>query len=164
MVTSTYTGKETRHISKLLKNTIVKTVYRTGNTIKRFLQPKLQQEYGNKYSKPGVYKFKCSECHLQYIRQTGRSFLTRYKEHIRAIKYKKDFSGYAQHILNTGHSYGKIKDIMEIIKVENKGKYLYTLEKYHIFCLYKRRQHLNYNNIDAYNTIYNAIYKQEDYN
>jgi hypothetical protein len=107
LVTFTYTGKETRHITKLFKNTIVKTAYRTRNTIKRFLQPKLQQEHGNKYSRPGVYKLKCSKCHLQYIGQTGRSFLTRYKERIRAIKYNKDSSGFAQHILNTGHSYGK---------------------------------------------------------
>jgi hypothetical protein len=59
--------------------------------------------------------------HVQYVGQTGRSCLTRYKEHIRAIKYEKDSSGYAQHISNTGHSHGKMEDIMEIIKAENKG-------------------------------------------
>jgi hypothetical protein len=63
----------------------------------------------------------------------------------------------------TGHSYRKTED-MKIIKVENKGKHLDTLEKYHIFCSYKQRQHLNDNNIDAYNPIFNAIYKQHNYN
>jgi hypothetical protein len=53
---------------------------------------------------------------------------------------------------------------MEIIKAENKGKHLDTLEKYHIFCSYKQRQHLKDNSIDAYNPIFNAIYKQDDYN
>jgi hypothetical protein len=66
--------------------------------------------------------------------------------------------------LNTGHSYGKIEDIMEIIKVENKGKHSDTLEKYYILCSYKQRQHLNDNNIVAYNPIFNTIEKQYDYN
>jgi hypothetical protein len=104
------------HITKLFRNTTVKTAYRTRNTIKRFLQAKLQIEHGIKYSMPGVYKLKCSDCHLQYIGQTGSSFLTRYKEHIRAIKYNKESSGYAQRILNTRHSYGKIEYNMDIIK------------------------------------------------
>jgi hypothetical protein len=161
-VAFTYIGKETRHITKLFKNTTVKTACRTRNTIKILLQSKLQQERENKYNRPGVYKLKCSECHLQYVGQTGRYFLTRYKKHIRAIKYNKDSSEYAQHILNTGHSYGKIEDIMEIIKVENKGKHLDTLEKYHIFCSYKQNIHLNNNNIDVYNPIFKAIHKQDD--
>jgi hypothetical protein len=107
-VTFTYIGKETRHITKLFKNTTVKTAYKTRNTVKRLLQPKLQQERENKYNRPGAYKLKCNEFHLQYVGQKGLSFLTRYKEHIRAIKYNKDSTAYAQHILNTGHSYGKI--------------------------------------------------------
>jgi hypothetical protein len=113
---------------------------------------------------PGVYKLKFSDCHLQYIGQTGCSFLTRYKEHIRAIKYNKESSGYAQHILNTGHSYGKTEDIMDIIKIENKGKHLDTLEKYHIFYAYKQHKHLNDNNIDTHNPIFNSIYKHDDIN
>jgi exonuclease III len=52
-LTFTYTGKETRHITKLFKSTTVKTAYRTRNTIKILLQPKLQ-EHINKYSRPGV--------------------------------------------------------------------------------------------------------------
>jgi hypothetical protein len=53
---------------------------------------------------------------------------------------------------------------MEIIKVETKGKHLDTLEKYHIFCSYKQRKHLNNNNMDAYNPTFHVIYKQDDYN
>jgi arginyl-tRNA--protein-N-Asp/Glu arginylyltransferase len=163
-VTFTYIGKETRHITKLFKNTKVKTAFRTNNIIKRILKPKPQIEHGNKYNSPGVYKLKCNDCHLQYIGQTGRSFLTIYKEHIRAIRYNKESSGYAQHILNTGHSYGNIEDIMDIIKIERKGKHLDTLEKFHIFCSYKLNKHLNDNNTDTQNPIFNTIYKQNDTN
>jgi hypothetical protein len=108
-VTFTYVGRETRHITKLFKNTTAKTAYRSRNIMKRCLQPKLLIEHGNKYSMLGVYELKCSECHLQYIGQRGSSFLTIYKEHIRAIKYNKESYGYAQHILNTGPSNGKIE-------------------------------------------------------
>jgi hypothetical protein len=87
----TNVGKETRHITKLFKNTTVKTAFRTNNTIKRILKPKPLIELGNKYNSSGVYKLKCNDCHLQYIGQTGWSFLTRYKEHIRA-RYDLKFS------------------------------------------------------------------------
>jgi hypothetical protein len=53
---------------------------------------------------------------------------------------------------------------MDIIKKERKGKHLDTLEKFHIFCSYKRNKPLNDNNIDTYNPIFNTIYKQNDTN
>jgi hypothetical protein len=55
-----------------------------------------------------------------------------------------------------------MEDMMEITKVENKGKHLNTLGKYHIFRLYKQNKHLNDNNIDAHNLIFNTIHKQDD--
>jgi hypothetical protein len=48
---------------------------------------------------------------------------------------------------------------MHIIKIERKGKHLDTLEKFHIFCSFKRNKHLNDNNIDTHNPIFNTIYK-----
>jgi predicted GIY-YIG superfamily endonuclease len=39
-----------------------------------------------------VYILKCLDRLLQYIGPTGRSFQTKYKEHIRAIKHNKDTS------------------------------------------------------------------------
>jgi hypothetical protein len=50
----------------------------------------------------------------------------RYKEHILAISKNGVSSGYAQHIVNIGHTYGLIEDTMEIIKVARKGKYLHN--------------------------------------
>jgi hypothetical protein len=112
---------------------LLKVAFRTNNTIKRILKTKPPIENGNKYNSPGIYKLKCKDCPLQYIGQTGRSFNTRYKEHVRAIKYNKETSGYARHILNSGHSYGSIDDTLDIIKIERKGKHLDTLERFHIF-------------------------------
>jgi hypothetical protein len=42
-------------------------------------------------------------------------------------------SGYSNHILNTGHTYGNVTNAMKILKIEKKGKHLNTLEKYHIY-------------------------------
>jgi hypothetical protein len=66
-------------------------------------------------------------CPMKYIGQTRQPFNTRCKEHIRDIKNNN--SGYSNHILNIGHSYGNITVTMEIIKIERKGKHLNTLRK-----------------------------------
>jgi hypothetical protein len=63
---------------------------------------------------------------LKYIRQTGRTLNTRYKEHIHAIRNNSN-TGYSTHILNTGHAYGTITDSMDIIKTGTKSKYLNSL-------------------------------------
>jgi hypothetical protein len=51
----------------------------------------------------------CGDCELKYIGQSGPTFRTRYKEHIREIKTYGQKSKYAQHILDTTHEYGKIE-------------------------------------------------------
>jgi hypothetical protein len=40
----------------------------------------------DKYNLSGVYQLQCTECPRKYIGQRGRTFKTRYKEHIRDIK------------------------------------------------------------------------------
>jgi hypothetical protein len=94
----TYIGKETRHITKLFKNTNVKPSFRTTNTLKKHLLPK--QRTKEKFDNSGVYKLKCGECPLQYIGQTGHTFMIRYKEHIRDIRNNKNASGFVQHVLD----------------------------------------------------------------
>jgi hypothetical protein len=51
-----------------------------------------------------------------YTGQMGRNLKTRLKEHIRNIRFNKDESAYGQHILNQGHQYGPIEQIMQIIE------------------------------------------------
>ncbi|KAJ4449406.1 hypothetical protein ANN_00805 [Periplaneta americana] len=50
----------------------------------------------NKYNHTSVYKLKCNTCNNFYIGQTGRSFQTRYKEHITAITKLQNTSTYAE--------------------------------------------------------------------
>jgi hypothetical protein len=99
------------------------------------------------------------DCPRQYVGQTGRSFKTRFKEHIRAIKHNTDSSTYAQHILNTGHKYGNIEDTMDIINVTQKGRLMNTIEKFHTYCAHKEDVHMNEILFDTYNSIFDAIYE-----
>jgi hypothetical protein len=62
------------------------------------------------------------DCPLKYVGQTGRTFYTRYKEHIQAIWNNNDNSGYSKHILSIGNAYGNITNTMKVIKTEKKRK------------------------------------------
>jgi hypothetical protein len=55
-------------------------------------------------------------CPLKYIGQTGRTFNIRNKEHIHTIRNHSSNSGYANHLLNMGHTCGTITDTMDIKK------------------------------------------------
>jgi hypothetical protein len=84
------------------------------------------------YNQSGIYQLKCNDCPLKYIGQTGRTFKTRYNEHVHAIKTNKQNSKYAEHTLDTGHTYSATNETLEMLHTEKKGQLLNTLEGYHI--------------------------------
>jgi hypothetical protein len=102
---------------------------------------------------------KCMDYPLKYVGQTGRTFNARYKEHIHDIRTNNSNTGYANHILNIGHTYGTITDTMEIMKTERKGRYLNTLERYYIYEISKDNLHMNDRNIDIHNPIFKALHR-----
>jgi hypothetical protein len=57
--------------------------------------------------------------------------------------------------LNTGHTYGTITVTMEITTTWRRGKYLNTLERYHIYEI--SRDNLDMN--DTHNTIFEALHE-----
>jgi hypothetical protein len=81
----------------------------------------------------------------------------RYKEHIQAIRSNNGKSGYLNHILNTGHTYGNITDTMEIINTEKSGKHINTLERYHIYKISKHKLHMNDTHIETHNPIFEIL-------
>jgi hypothetical protein len=83
-ITFTHFGPDTRMITKAFRNTNMKIAFRTNNTIKQHLR--IKQRTTDKYNLCGVYKMNCGNCQLKYVGQTGCTFRTRYKEHIREIK------------------------------------------------------------------------------
>jgi hypothetical protein len=79
----TYFGPETRAITKLFRNTNIGIAYRTRNNIKPHLRVK--KNTTDRFNLRGVYQLQYKECSSRYIGQTGRTFKTRYKEHIRDV-------------------------------------------------------------------------------
>jgi hypothetical protein len=94
---------------------------------------------------------------LKYIGQTGSIFNIRYKEHIHDIRSNNSNSGYSNHILNTGHTYGTMTDTTDIRTMERKGNHLNTLERYHIYKSSKENLHMNDTYVDIRNPIFEAL-------
>jgi hypothetical protein len=82
----TYIGKETKFITKLLKNSPVNISYTTHNTIRKLLsQQSIPKQ--NKFDGSGIYQLTCPGCRMKYVGWTGRSFRTRFSEHFRNLEY-----------------------------------------------------------------------------
>jgi hypothetical protein len=148
----TYVGTETRTITRLFKNTNLRLAFQTNNTIQNHLQPK--KPNSDKYNNSGIYQMKCKDCHKMYVRQTGRKFKTRYKEDIHSIRTNNTNTKYAEHILDTQHTYGPITDTMDILHIEKKGRLMNAWEKFYIHKLSKNNLKLN----DTYTDINNPIF------
>jgi hypothetical protein len=65
--------------------------------------------------------------------QTWCKLRTRYKEHIESIRYYREDSGFAMHILKNIHCYGKIGDITKKINQTRKGRIMNINENGHIY-------------------------------
>jgi hypothetical protein len=126
-----YIGKESKFITKLFKDFNIGIAFHTRNTIESLLS-KHNQRY-SKYNQCGVYELKCKNCSNIYTGQTGRSFKTRFKEHIQDIWNNRNKTGYSHHIINTGHAYDNIENTLNILNTQKKGPFLNTLEKFHIY-------------------------------
>jgi hypothetical protein len=90
--------------------------------------------------------------------QTGRTFKTRCREHIQALKANKQSSKYAQHILGTGHSYRTVQGPMDILHLKKKGQLLDTLKRFHMLDLNKWKLQMNDTFTDIYITQYVASF------
>jgi hypothetical protein len=123
------------------------------------MPPKNKNKPRDVYNQSDVYQLQYNECPLKYIGQTGRTFRDRYKEHINAIRFNKQHSKFALHILNTGHSYNTIDQTLKVLHVEKKGLKLNTLERFYIYDLTKRGLQLNDTFTDIYNPIFNILVK-----
>jgi hypothetical protein len=52
-------------------------------------------------------------------------------------------SKFAQHLLDEGHEFGPMEDIMDIIQYASKGKMMDTIERFHIYELTSKGLQLN---------------------
>jgi hypothetical protein len=127
--TFTYSGKETRKMTKLFKDTKIKITFRTRDTIQNIVKQHSQKD---KYNDSGIYKVRCLECPPKYIGQRTRTFHTRYEEHLQGIRNNNSNSGNSNHILNRGHKYGIRTDTMGIIRTQKKKTPKHTGKILHI--------------------------------
>jgi len=128
----TYVGRETRYITKLVRNTSLKVAYTTKSNVGKILEMQKPQE-PNKFDKNGVYSLTCQICHKKYVGQTGRPFHVSFREHYRDYKFAKNKSKFAQRIIEEGHAFGPMSDIMEVAYPASKGKMLDTLQRFYIY-------------------------------
>jgi hypothetical protein len=98
-------------VTNLFKNTNLKIVFRTTNTIFQQISQKTKNS-----DPPGVYRINCNTCKKAYVGQSGRSINTRHKEHTRYIKGNKPTSAYATHILHNRHEYGTTTATLQLLK------------------------------------------------
>jgi hypothetical protein len=94
---------------------------------------------------------------LKYVGQMGRTFKTRYKEHRQAIRNNNGNSEYSKHILNMGHTYGSVTDMMKVLKSQKKGRHLNTLERYYIYKMRKNGIQMNDACIETHNLIFEIM-------
>jgi hypothetical protein len=109
------------------------------------------------YNQSGIYQLKCNTCPLKYIGQTGRTFKSRYNEHIYAIKRNKPNSKYVEHILDNGQTYSTINKTLDVLHTKKKGRMLDTLERDYIYKLSKQKLQMNDTYADKYNPIFELI-------
>jgi len=128
----TYCGREARAVTKVFRNTRIKVTYSTNNTLEKLLTKK-HHPLRDKYNNSGIYQLTCPTCSKKYTGQTGRSFRTRFKEHLRDFRHANGKSSFAQHLLDNGHDAGPIEDIMSTLHITSKGRLMDTIEKYYIF-------------------------------
>jgi hypothetical protein len=86
-----------------------------------------------RFNLSGVYQLQCGECRSRYIGQTGWTFKTRFKEHIRDIKNNGQYSKFAQHIIDAGHEHDIMENTMRILHIEKKGQMLNGYKRLYIY-------------------------------
>jgi hypothetical protein len=87
----------------------------------------------------------------------GRNFTERYKEHKYAFISNYHTSNYAKH----AHSFGPIRDTMQILQFRSKGMHLNTIERFYIYSKFTKQNHLNDEHNISPNKIFDALLKPQ---
>lgn len=124
-----YLGNVSIKVGKQLSKFGIRPAYYSKGTIGRLLVNNKLDKF-DKSQSCGVYELQCNSCHFSYIGQTGRTFLTRFKEHTnlrnKEVGDEGLSSSFANHLLNTGHDCNISN--LSVLHIEQKGYKLDILE------------------------------------
>jgi hypothetical protein len=153
----TYFGKETRMITNVFKNSNIRVAFAATNKLGKLLNYKNPRTQRDQFKANGVYQLECPTCKKRYVGQTERSFRIRYKEHNRDYRYGKYKSKYSQHVIEEGHIFGTIDNIMKPLHFAQKGKMLDAWKKFYIFKETKTGNQINDRLTVQHNPIFDAV-------
>ena len=122
----TFVGQSSIKIKKYLNIHNVNVAFRTNNSLGKYI--KNAKSKSEKTNKSGIYKLTCKDCPKIYIGQTGRSFGKRIKEHYSNFVNNKNSSNYANHLLESNHTFNPNFDILHIADKGHKLNNLESLE------------------------------------
>jgi hypothetical protein len=126
--TFTYHFPKIRKVTNLFKHTNTKIAYRTSNKIAQRTRT-ANSKPTHDFEKSGIYKLECRTCHKAYVGQISRTLKIRCREHMRYIMNNNSQSAYATHILETGHEYGNMADILSMLRPVNRATLLLPYEQ-----------------------------------
>jgi hypothetical protein len=135
--TFTYHSPKIRKVTSLFKHTNTKIAYRTSNTIAQRTRT-ANSKPTHDFEKSGIYKLECRTCHKVYVGQTSGTNKIRCREHMRYIRNNDPQSAYATHILETGHEYGNMADILSMLRPVSRTTLLLPYEQLYIQNLHQR--------------------------
>jgi len=152
--TFTFTSPNIREITNLFKQTGIKIAFRCKNTLAHLVKT----TYNTRpppHDRPGIYQLKCNTCHRSYRGQTSHNLKTRYHEHIRYIKNNNPQSAYAQHILDNGHKYRTMDNLMTLLKPLHSQYLLTTYEQFYIHSFHKNGKLISEQSPGSPNPLFN---------
>jgi hypothetical protein len=125
-----YSGKETRFVTKVLQKAGLHITFTTRQTIGKLLTCKPDQP-SDKYDESVVYQLTCFDYHKHYISQIDSTFRTWFKEHAQDYRHGSCRSNFAKHLPEFQHTLHPMEDSMSALHISNKGRMLNTLESFH---------------------------------
>jgi len=131
----------------------------TTNTIGNLLSHR--HPAPDKFSRLGVYKLTCPDCHKAFVGQTSRRFATHFKEHETAFRHNSNNSSFAKHLIENAHSFGPTHSIMQLLHYHRKGNHLNTLERFHTHTEFTANNHLNDDQTIIPNAIFDTLAKSK---
>lgn len=133
-VSLSYFGPWCDKIAHAFKKAKIQVGFRTRKKLGRVLRHSLDVN-SNKFRNSGVYKIACGSCDGIYVGQTGRDFVTRFKEHT----YRSNNSALGCHLKTKGHILPPMDESLKILHIEPKGRDLDILEDLEVYAHHKSK-------------------------